>query len=101
MTKDRKAVADLEGSLQEAKTDKKQLVEELDNTKTYIADLHTNCDFLLENYDFWKVARAIERNAWMNKMAALQGPEVEVARTSPGEKKCAVRPDGSSHHGHE
>ena len=87
-------MADLEGTVN-------QRTEELDNTKTNIVDLHTNCDFLLENYDFWKVARATERNAGMNEMAAMQGAEVEVAQTSPGKKKCAVRPDGSFHHGHE
>merc|ERR1719217_445220 len=87
LANDKKAVADLEGSLQEAKTDKKQLVEELDNTKTYIADLHTNCDFLLENYDFRKVARATERDALMNAKAALQGAEVEFVQISPGQKK--------------
>ena len=98
MTKDRKAVADLEGSLQEVKTDKKQREEERDNTMTDIADLYTNCGFLLENYDFWKVASAAERDALMNTQTALHVAEVEFVQTSPGKKKCTVRPDGSCHH---
>merc|ERR1719326_2587718 len=86
LANDNKAVADLEANLQEAKTDKKQLQEELEGTKAYIGDLHNSCDFLLENYDFRKVARSTERDALRNAKAALQGAEIEFLQTG-GPKK--------------
>merc|ERR1719482_457618 len=73
ITNDEAAKANLEGNLQDMQGDKKSTEESLANTKTEIADLHQNCDFLLENYDFRKTARATEMDALKNAKAALKG----------------------------
>merc|ERR1719326_1852827 len=78
ITNDEAAKADLEARVQERKSDKKAAQEELQATKEYIANLHTSCDFLLENYDFRKTARATEADALKNAKAALQGAKLEL-----------------------
>merc|ERR550514_2346740 len=78
ITNDEAAKADLEARVQERKSDKKAAAEELQSTKEYIANLHTSCDFLLENYDFREPARATEVDALNNAKAALQGAKLEL-----------------------
>merc|ERR1719408_144098 len=70
--------ADLEARLIEAKQDRKAANADLEATKEYIRNLHTSCDFIMENYDFRKTARATERDALMNAKAALQGADVDA-----------------------
>jgi len=56
--------------------------QELYLTNQYIADLHKSCDFLMENYDFRKSARAQERDALAKAKAVLQGADYSLMQTS-------------------
>jgi hypothetical protein len=49
--------------------------QELYATKEYISNLHKSCDFLIENYDFRKEARATERDALKKAKAVLKGAD--------------------------
>jgi len=49
--------------------------QELYATKGYIANLHKSCDFLLENYEFRKTARATEVDALKKAKAVLKGAD--------------------------
>jgi len=55
---------------------------ELTATKEYIADLHKSCDFLIENYDFRKEARATEVDALGKAKAVLKGADYSLLQTS-------------------
>jgi len=77
ITTDESSKAELEGHAQEMQSDKKSQEEGLAGVKTEIGDLHQTCDFLLENYDFRKTARATERDALTNAKAALKGAKFD------------------------
>merc|ERR1719487_1945418 len=55
------------------KSDKETLLAGL---KTKIADLHSTCDFLLENYDFRKEARTSEIEGLHEGKAVLSGADL-------------------------
>jgi len=75
ITEKETAKADLETELQ-GHTDKKGAdEEELKATKEYIQTLHTDCDFLIENYDTRKEARANEIDALGKAKAVLSGAD--------------------------
>lgn len=69
--------ADAETRLQENKVAKKISHESLQELKQEESDLHGSCDFLVENYDFRKTARAQERDALVNAKAILQGAKFD------------------------
>merc|ERR1719265_962054 len=65
--------AGLEGDLEAAKESKKNAQTELMGIQEYIAQLHGSCDFLLQNYDLRKEARANEIDALKKAKAVLSG----------------------------
>jgi len=73
--------ADLEGDLQAAKTAKKNAQGELMALGEYIAKLHGSCDFLLENFDARKQARASEIDALKKAKAVLSGADYSFMQT--------------------
>merc|ERR1719191_969029 len=72
--------ADLEGDLQAAK---KSAQTELMALGEYIAKLHGSCDFLLENFDVRKEARASEIDALKKAKAVLSGADYSLLQTVP------------------
>merc|ERR1719321_958467 len=67
------AKADLEAKLVEAKDSGAKAADEMAIIKKAIADLHASCDFLIQNYDLRKEARANEIDALKNAKAMLAG----------------------------
>jgi chromosome segregation ATPase len=67
------AKADLEGKLVVAKEDLSAGYKAVDAIGKVIADLHSSCDFLIENYDMRKEARAGEIDSLKNAKAVLSG----------------------------
>jgi uncharacterized coiled-coil DUF342 family protein len=65
--------ADLEGKLVESKDTAAKADEALAIIKKAIADLHASCDFLIQNYDMRKEARANEVDGLKNAKAMLAG----------------------------
>jgi len=76
------AKAEMETELQAAKDTKAADVETLQATKDYIHSLHTECDWLLENYDVRKEARASESDALKKAKAILSGADFSLMQTS-------------------
>merc|ERR1719320_1173705 len=54
---------------------------ELHATKEYINNLHKDCDFLVENYEFRKTARAEEVDALKKAKAVLGGADYSFVQT--------------------
>merc|ERR1719287_119331 len=73
ITSDEAAKADLDIKVESTKSQKASQEEELANIKATIAELHANCDFLLENYDLRKSARANEAESLKNAKGVLSG----------------------------
>jgi hypothetical protein len=69
------AKAEADGVAQTATENLDASNAELYATKEYIANLHKSCDFLIENYDFRKSARATERDALKKAKAVLKGAD--------------------------
>merc|ERR550537_2092160 len=67
--------AELEGDLQAAKGAKESATKELMALEEYMAQLHGSCDFLIENYDIRKEARASEIDAMKKAKAVLSGAD--------------------------
>merc|ERR1719316_1357072 len=67
--------AELEGDLQAAKGAKESATKELMALDEYMAQLHGSCDFLLENFDIRKEARASEIDALKKAKAVLSGAD--------------------------
>ena len=67
--------AELEGDLQAAKGAKETATKELMALDEYMAQLHGSCDFLIENYDIRKEARASEIDAMKKAKAVLSGAD--------------------------
>merc|ERR1719408_1146107 len=74
--------AELEADLMGAKDLRKTKVAELMATQEYITQLHGSCDFLLQNYDLRKEARANEVEALKNAKAVLSGADFSFAQAS-------------------
>lgn len=55
--------------------------QELKATKEYISNLHKDCDFLLENFEFRKAARAQEVDALKKAKAVLNGADYSLLQT--------------------
>merc|ERR1719473_661692 len=71
-------VAQLEAELQEAKDAKKAEEKELLATREYLANLHGECDWLMENYDLRKQARTEESEALKKAKAVLSGADFSL-----------------------
>merc|ERR1719486_1540186 len=70
--------AGLEGDLEAAKGDKASAAKDLMATQEYIAGLHGSCDFLLEQFDVRKEARAGEIDALKKAKAVLSGADYSL-----------------------
>merc|ERR1719387_2282551 len=73
ITADEAAKADLDTKVESTKQKKTSQETELSNIKGYITQLHANCDFLIENYDLRKAARATEVESLKNAKSVLSG----------------------------
>merc|ERR1719265_2318182 len=67
--------AGLQAELQDAKDSKKAQEKELLATQQFLADTHADCDWLLENFDLRKQARADELDALGRAKAVLSGAD--------------------------
>jgi len=65
--------ATLQSKVTDAKESQASTLEALDNVHGYIADLHGSCDFLLENFDARKEARASELDGLRSAKSSLSG----------------------------
>merc|ERR1719421_352291 len=65
--------ATLEEKLMNAKNSHAATAEDIDLVASYIADLHTSCDFIMQNYDLRKEARTNEVESLKNAKAVLAG----------------------------
>merc|ERR1719248_38849 len=74
--------AGLEGDLDTAKKDKKATSTDLMALGEYIASLHGSCDFLLENFEVRKEARAGEIDAIKKAKAVLSGADYSLLQMS-------------------
>merc|ERR1719453_2629012 len=74
--------AELEAECQKNKDAKKASESELMETEMYIMELHQDCDFLLENFDARKEARANEIDAMKKAKAVLSGADYSLLETS-------------------
>merc|ERR1719378_1408956 len=68
-------IAQLEAELQAAKDSKKAEEKELLATQEYLANLHGECDWLMENYELRKSARLEESEALKRAKAVLSGAD--------------------------
>merc|ERR1719163_1845916 len=69
------AKADLDTKVEATKEQKASQEAELSNIKNVIAQLHANCDFLIENYDLRKAARENEVESLKNAKGVLSGAD--------------------------
>jgi len=73
--------AELEEDLEGHTAEKKKADAELLATNEYIANLHTECDWLLKYFDTRKEARASEIDALGNAKAVLNGADYSLTQT--------------------
>jgi len=73
--------AGLETDLETAKKDKADTASALIMLGEYIAQLHGSCDFLLDNFDLRKEARANEIDALNKAKAVLNGADYSLLQT--------------------
>jgi len=75
------AKADLEGSLEDHKGKRMDAAKELMATLKYIHSLHTECDWLIQNFDMRKEARTGEVDALKKAKAVLSGADFSLLQT--------------------
>merc|ERR1719316_73560 len=75
------AKAEMEAELVKTGDAKKAEEAELMATKQYIADLHADCDWLMQNYETRKEARANEVDALKKAKAVLSGADYSLVQT--------------------
>merc|ERR1719387_2905015 len=80
ITEKESAKAEAEEDLTTAKGAKATAAEELGATKEYENQLHAECDWLLENFEVRKTARAEEVSALKNAKAVLAGADFSFAQ---------------------
>merc|ERR1719387_471272 len=73
--------AEAETTLETAKEGKAAKVKELMATEKYISSLHSECDWLMSNYDLRKNARTGEVEALKNAKAVLSGADFSLVQT--------------------
>jgi len=88
---DGKAIVEKQSAKANAETDhsaatdtKKETAEELMATKEYLGQLHTECDWLLQNFDLRKTARAEEADALKKAKAVLSGADFSLMQVKIG-----------------
>jgi predicted nucleic acid-binding Zn-ribbon protein len=74
--------AELDGELQEHMEKKKASTSELMAVKRLLLDLHADCDWLLENYETRKTARANEIDAMKKAKAVLSGADFSLLQVT-------------------
>merc|ERR1719240_1483024 len=72
------AKAGFETDLQQASEEKSTKGKEVLATGRFLADLHTECDWLLQYFDLRKEARASEVDALKQAKAVLSGADFEL-----------------------
>jgi septal ring factor EnvC (AmiA/AmiB activator) len=72
--------AELEATLVKTEDAKKVETAELMATKEYIGELHADCDWLIENFDVRKEARANEIDALKKAVAVLSGADYSLVQ---------------------
>merc|ERR1719335_1010551 len=72
--------ADLQGELQTHKDAKSAATKELAATAEYISGLHAECDWLVENHEARKAARASEMESLKNAKAVLAGADYSLVQ---------------------
>merc|ERR1719235_1716744 len=75
------ALAGVEDDIVKTKDAKEAEEAELMATKQYITEIHADCDFLIENYDTRKEARANEIDALKKAKAVLSGADYSMIQT--------------------
>eukprot|EP00747_Dinoflagellata_sp_TGD_P182767 gnl/TRDRNA2_/TRDRNA2_37145_c0_seq1.p1 gnl/TRDRNA2_/TRDRNA2_37145_c0~~gnl/TRDRNA2_/TRDRNA2_37145_c0_seq1.p1 ORF type:complete len:621 (+),score=227.87 gnl/TRDRNA2_/TRDRNA2_37145_c0_seq1:219-1865(+) len=85
------AVAEFETQLEAHKADKQSVLENLIKTGEYIGGLHKECDWLLENYDERKKARATEAEAMDKAKAVLSGADFSLLQMNERHVKVTRR----------
>merc|ERR1719160_14494 len=76
------AKAELEDNIQKTKDAKKATDSELVESNGYLAELHNECDFLVQHYEERKEARANELDALGKAKAVLSGADYSFLQTS-------------------
>jgi septal ring factor EnvC (AmiA/AmiB activator) len=77
ITTKEKAKADVDSTIVATKEKLASQNTELTNIKQTLAELHAQCDFLIENYDLRKEARATEIEGLKNAKSVLNGASFE------------------------
>jgi len=80
------AKADSEAVKTAHEGDKKVTDDKLQATKVYEQQLHVECDWLLQNYDLRKTARADEADVLKQAKAVLKGADFSLAETASSDK---------------
>merc|ERR1719382_215566 len=75
-----KAKADAEETKTTDIASKKVETKEMMATEMYVGDLHQECDWLLQNFDLRKSARADEADALTQAKAVLSGADFSLAQ---------------------
>lgn len=65
----------LEEKMVESKEAKQMAFDELNNIHEYVSELHNSCDFIVENFDLRKQARANEMESLNNAKAVMMGAD--------------------------
>merc|ERR1719262_662814 len=87
MTDKESALAETEAALQQHKSDKMSTGKELSETMQYIAGLHGQCDWMLQNFETRKEARAGEVESLKEGMDVLNGAEYSLLQSSRASRK--------------
>merc|ERR1719387_467369 len=87
MTDKQSALAQVEGELEQHKSDKMSTGKQLQETMLYTARLHGDCDFLLQNYDARKEARENEMASIRDAEDTLKGAEYSLIQSSRTSRK--------------
>jgi len=60
-------------------------------TEQYEAQLHSDCDWLVQNFDLRKTARAEEKEALQGAKAVLQNTDLSLLQPKSGGQNAALR----------
>merc|ERR1719395_506227 len=87
MTDKQSALAQVEGELEQHKSDKMSTGKQLQETMLYTARLHDECDFLLQNFDARKQAREDELANLKDSEDTLEGADYSLLQSSRSSRK--------------
>merc|ERR1719453_2088665 len=87
-----RAKAETEAALQTHKDAKTSATKELDGSVKYIASLHAECDWLVQNYGARKEARANEVDSLGQAKAVLSGADYSFLQTMSVKPHLRGRP---------